>query len=84
MKYIIIEDNLYILSDSDFTKIISAEACCFGSCNKESISELKETITYVLLNYEPICTKITWIGNLKEPDEPTDETDFDDVDDLPF
>ena len=54
MKTILLDNNIYKVTDSDFSDIESAELACYGSCNDHTLGELREECERIKEKYAPV------------------------------
>lgn len=80
-KYIIIDNDLYELSQEDYKKIEIAHIDCIGSFNAETSKNLHNETNNILEKYHLIQADIMFFSSKFIPIK--DES-FEDVDNLPF
>jgi hypothetical protein len=54
MKTILLDSNIYKITDSDFSDLESAELACYGSCNDYTLGELRKECQRIKKKYEPV------------------------------
>lgn len=61
MKKILIDQRLYSISQSDYERIMIAEGDCCGSCNKETLQNLRNVLLDIITKYSDIELHVTHI-----------------------
>ena len=80
MKYIIIDQELYLITEQDLQKVYEAEGICCGSCNKWTLQDLRETLLEIMSSYKPLEVDLIQMPE----DQFAEKSEINLVDDLPF
>lgn len=59
MKYLIIDQELYLISEQDLRKVYEAEGHCCGSCNEWTLQNLRKTLLDIMSRYNPLKVDLT-------------------------
>lgn len=80
MKYLIIDRELYLISEQDLRKVYEAEGHCCGSCNECTLQNLRETLLEIMSRYKPLKVDLTQLP----ADQFAEKSEINLGDDLPF
>jgi hypothetical protein len=80
MKYLIIDQELYLIKEQDLRKVYEAEGHCCGSCDKWTLQNLRETLLDIMSRYNPLKVDL---ANLPD-DQFAEESEINLDDGLPF
>lgn len=80
MKYLIIDQELYLISEQDLQKVYEAEGHCCGSCNEWTLQNLRETLLDIMDRYKPLKVDLTQLP----VDQIAEKSEINLSDDLPF
>lgn len=80
MKYLIIDQELYLIKEQDLRKVYEAEGHCCGSCDKWTLQNLRETLLDIMSRYNPLKVDL---ANLPD-DQFAEKSEINLDDGLPF
>ena len=80
MKYLIIDRELYFISEKDLQKVYEAEGHCCGSCNQWTLQNLREILLDIMGRYKPLKVDLTQLPD----DQFAKKSEINLGDDLPF
>ncbi len=80
MKYLFLDQDLYLISEADMEKYDSEICSCCGSCNKYTLQDLREVCLSIKAKYKPLKCEF----NETPEDQKIKKEKIDMNDDLPF